>query len=175
MTFFEEAKPLYSCYHYKDDFYKIVKFKRSNDDFFPSTVREDPSVNEKAGDRFLSSLSRSRSSVLTIDGSRHDRFNLDSFLTRFTQFIRDLRKKYGCKLLYLLVPEKHKDGAWHIHGLLSGLPGASVVPFIPGVHPDKLIGKYLNWTDYSDKFGFCSLGHIQDPVIVAVSLISFLL
>lgn len=182
MTFYEEAKPVYSCYHYKDDFYKIVKFKRSNFDGVPSVVRDEPSVNDKAGDRFLASLSRSRSSVLqyalsnewdffftgTIDGSRHNRFNLDSFITRFTQFIRDLRKKHGCKLLYLLVPEKHKDGAWHVHGLLSGLPEASVVPFVRGLHPEKLVvGGFLNWTDYADKFGFCSLGRIQDPVKVS--------
>lgn len=194
MTFYEEAKPVYSCYHYKDDFYKIVKFKRSNFDGIPSVVRDQPSENDKAGDRFLASLSRSRSSVLqyalsnewdffftgTIDGSRHDRFNLDSFITRFTQFIRDLRKKHGCRLLYLLVPEKHQDGAWHVHGLLNGLPDGSTETFdrlaqayldshgFPSRKLSRLVEKgYLNWLDYADKFGHCSLGYIKDPVKVS--------
>jgi len=182
MTFYEEAKPVYTCYHYRNDFYKIVKFKRSLYDGFPSVVKDEPTVNEKVGERFLASLSRSRSLVLqyalanewdffftgTLDERKQNRFDIGSYVNRLSQFIRDCRKKYDADIKYLLVPERHQDGAWHVHGLLSGIPLAFLAAFIRGVHPDRLVdGDYLNWPDYQAKFGYCSLGHVKDPVKVA--------
>lgn len=54
----------------------------------------------------------------------------------------------------LLVPELHQDGAWHIHGLIYGLPASALRPFrYP--EPQKLIdGGFLNWPDYQRAFGF---------------------
>lgn len=188
MTFYDEAKPLYSCFHYRDNFYKVVKFKRSAFDEV-SHIKDTPSENEKIGDRFLASLSRSRSAVLqyalsndwdyfftgTIDKSKHDRFDIASFLSRLSQFIRDKRKQYGTDLRYLFVPERHYDGAWHIHGLIAGLPDGCLSNFIRGVHPDRLVdGDYLNWDDYSNKFGFCSLGFVRDPVKVAFYMTKYI-
>ena len=65
---------------------------------------------------------------------------------------------------YLLIPEHHEDGAWHVHGLLSGLPDGVLRRF-RRPEPWYLVNSdYLNWTDYMDKFGFCSLGPIKHPV-----------
>ena len=33
------------------------------------------------------------------------------------------------KITFVLVPEQHKDGAWHEHGLISGLPGEDIRMF----------------------------------------------
>ena len=83
--------------------------------------------------------------------------------------VRDQRKKWGFPIAYLLVPEQHKDGCWHMHGLLN-LPAAAVVSFAElranGVHvPDKLVdGGYCNWSDFQRKFGYCSLGALKSPV-----------
>lgn len=38
---------------------------------------------------------------------------------------------------YLLIPEHHEDGAWHVHGLLSGLPGG----VLRGVELDEELGR----------------------------------
>lgn len=74
-----------------------------------------------------------------------------------------------------MVVERHKDGAWHLHGLLRGLPDQSVVPFQLGIHPEKLVkGGFLNWTDYGEKFGFCSLGKIRDPIKVAFYIAKYI-
>lgn len=189
MAFYDQVSPLYSCYRYNGDFCKIVKFKRRAGDGFPRSDREEKSENEKIGERFLASLSRSRSMVLqyvlsngwdyfctfTIDGSKHDRFNLDNFYVRFSQFVRDYRKKYGCALVYVLVPEKHQDGAWHLHGVIRGLPADAVSHFVRGVHPENLVnGGFLNWDDYSSRFGYCSLGLVRDPVKVAFYLAKYI-
>lgn len=182
---YEQIKPLYSFYLYRDGFCKVVKFKRSPS----SSPKLGKSKNEKEGDRFLSSLSRARSSVLsyalsnpwdwfftgTISPAKMDRFDITKFSSRLSQWIRDERKRTGSDIKYLLVPERHRDGAWHCHGLLSGLPFQDVTAFVPGVHPDKLCkGHYKNWSSYERKFGYCSLGQIQDPVKVAFYITKYI-
>lgn len=110
----------------------------------------------------------------TLDKAKLDRYDLDCYQLRLSQFIRDQRKKYGSQIQYLLVPEMHGDGAWHMHGLISGLPETATSPF-PLSAPLRLReGGFLNWPDYMDKFGFCSLGAVRDPVAVAFYTVGYL-
>lgn len=83
-----------------------------------------------------------------------DRFDLDAFRKDFAQFVRDLNKKRGenDKIQYLLVPEQHQDGAWHMHGLLMGLGKADLVKNEHG---------YLDWPAYRGRFGFFSVSGIR--------------
>ena len=134
-------------------------------------------------DRLSQSVARSRSVLLqnalcndwdwfftgTIDKSKSDRFNVDNFICRFSQFVRDLRKQDGCEYKYMLVPEPHKKGGWHVHGFVSGLCPEKVYPFTEDMKvPFKLVkGGYYNWQSYQEKFGFCSLGRIRDPIACA--------
>ena len=39
------------------------------------------------------------------------------------KWINNCKNRKARELLYLLVPEQHKDGAWHIHGLLCNTTG----------------------------------------------------
>ena len=58
--------------------------------------------------------------TLTLNPINIDTFDLDNFIRTFGQFIRDQRKKYSWgDIQYLLVPEKHKSGSWHMHGLIK--------------------------------------------------------
>lgn len=67
----------------------------------------------------------------------------------------------------MFIPELHKDGAWHMHSVISGIPDSLLSPFIAGIHPRKLVDNgFLNWPGYSEKFGFCSLAPIRDPIAV---------
>lgn len=107
--------------------------------------------------------------TLTLDSKKYNRYELGKFKKDLSQFIRDMRKKYGSddgkRLSFVFVPETHKDGAWHMHGLLYGLPASAVSNFVRGVHPDYLVDNgFLNWQDYANKFGFISLGIIRDQI-----------
>lgn len=172
--------PSYNVYKYNNNLYKVVHFPRPRLSLgFPEGVDR----SKKGNDRKLDpSISRARKSVLelalcnpwdwfgtfTLNKEKYDRNDLDKFREDFTQWIRDQRKATGAPIRFLLVPEMHQDGAWHMHGLLYGLP--SVVPFADLREqgwriPDKLIaGDYSCWLGYHSKFGFCSLGAIRDPV-----------
>lgn len=171
------VSPVYSIHRYTDEIYKVVAFKGHRDPDF-ACVREEAQHYETKLDN---SFSRARSMVLqyalcnpwdyfftgTLDERLADRYNLDRYAKRLMQFIRDKRKKYDASFQVLLVPENHKDGAWHIHGLVYGLPASALRPFrYP--EPKKLIdGGFLNWPDYQRAFGFCSLAPIRDKVATA--------
>lgn len=113
--------------------------------------------------------------TMTLDESKVDRFDLEGWRKKFNEFLKYRRKQYGLKCSYLLVPEQHQDGAWHVHGLVRGIPCQDLVSFAEldrkgyrsadGCRlPDKLINSdYLNWLDYQRSFGFCSLGPLKCP------------
>lgn len=171
--------PAYSIHRYRDDIYKVVAFKGNRDpDVMYVRDREDQQHNDTKLD---SNFSRARSMVLqyalcnpwdyfftgTLDPNKFDRYDLDSYAPRLMQFIRDKRKKYKAKFQVLLIPEHHENGAWHIHGLIHGLPDTVLRKFRPP-EPYYLVNSdYMNWPDYMDTFGFCSLGPIRDPVATA--------
>lgn len=186
MTF--SGSPTYSVKFYKEGLYKLVKFKSPRgccvrdreDDSVPVALSPDEQKKvdeQEARKRFLSSISRSRSMIYqlaicnpwdyfftcTIDKKKMDRYDRFGFMSRLAQWLRDQRKKPGYEsLAYLLIPEQHKDGAWHVHGLMRGLPESALSYFVPFVHPRDLVeGGFRNWEDCSVKFGYCSLGRIR--------------
>lgn len=107
--------------------------------------------------------------TLTLDQKKYDRYNLAKFNKDLSQYIRDLRKKYETDIKYLLIPEQHKDGAWHMHGFLMGLPKAELELFdkkqkLPYYILNKLENgeEIYNWVGYQNKFGNCDIEPIRD-------------
>ena len=90
--------------------------------------------------------------TLTLDQKKYDRYDLGKYIKDLGQFIRDQRKKYKTDIKYLLIPEQHKDGAWHMHGFLHGLTSKMLTENAHG---------YMDWLDYSKKFGYCSIDKIK--------------
>lgn len=170
------VSPLYSIHQYSEEIYKVVAFKGVRD---PENPRVRDKENEQHYDAKLNeAFCRAKSLVLqyalcnpwdwfftgTLDETKFNRYDLDEYQQKLSQFIRDKRKAYGTQVQYLLIPEHHKDGAWHIHGLLSGLPDGALRRF-RRPEPWKLVDSdYMNWPDYQQKFGFCSLGPVKHPV-----------
>lgn len=164
---------------YNDDHYRLIHFKarrRTSGWGLLSSSPESDSVNEP--ERFSSSISRSRSKVfelcscndfdyfitLTIDGSLHDRTDFKAFFKKFSQRLRDIRKTYGSDIKYIFVPEQHKDGAYHFHGLISGIPDSRLFLNSNG---------YLDWLD-AKKFGFVSLDPIRDKMAVSAYITKYI-
>lgn len=175
-----EVSPLYTIHQYTEEVYKVVAFKRAFCSW-DSPLKLDKSQQQSNEVKLASNFSRARSMVLqyamcnpweyfftgTLDKTKIDRHNLTDYSAKLMQFIRDKRKAYESKFQVLLVPEHHADGAWHIHGLVQGLPSSVLAPFSPPA-PRRLVeGNFLNWPDYQRKFGFCSLAPIRDPVATA--------
>lgn len=106
--------------------------------------------------------------TITVDPKKFDRWDLDRIYRYLSQWFRDYRKKHSKLLKYLLVPERHKDGAWHFHGFISGVSPAHISNFVPGIHPDKLIkAGYFNFGQLASVVGYVSLAALRDPVAAA--------
>jgi len=132
--------------------------------------------------KLLNNLTRAKSKILelalcnkfdffatfTINRNKHNRYDLEGYHKKFSQFIRDYNKKYDLKIKYLLVPEKHKDGAWHEHGFFMGLPVDHLTKFELSQKLPKYLRSNLmngediyNWLPYMNKFGFCDFEPIK--------------
>lgn len=184
----------HTIYRYTDSIYKIVQFYELR----KPVIRGDGEV--KHYDHKLDcSLSRARKVVLekalcnpweyfctfTIAKDKHDRKNLIAWRDKFTQFIRDQRKKFP-GLAYILVPEQHGDGSWHAHGLFYGLPESELKYFADmdaeGYRtaegrrlPKKLrFSAYMNWLPYMQRFGFCSFGKIKNQTAAAFYIVKYI-
>lgn len=107
--------------------------------------------------------------TLTLDPKKYDRYNLQKFNKDLSQYIRDLRKKHNTDIKYLLIPEQHKNGAWHMHGFLLGLPKSELELFskeqkLPYYILNKLENgeEIYNWPGYQKRFGNCDIEPIRD-------------
>lgn len=93
--------------------------------------------------------------TFTIDGSRYDRYSFKEYYQAFAKFISNLNRSLPeeRKIHYLLIPEMHIDGAWHVHGLLRNLPESELAINRNG---------FQTWGRYADKFGFMTISRIKD-------------
>lgn len=91
--------------------------------------------------------------TFTISPDKYDRYNLKKYKHDFSEFLHTLNRSRDSKITYILIPEMHEDGAWHMHGFINGLQDSDLSLNSNG---------YLTWLRYNQKFGFMSLSKIKD-------------
>lgn len=91
--------------------------------------------------------------TLTISPEKYDRYDLKTYIKDLGKFINNYNTVYHSKISYVLIPEQHHDGAWHLHGLISGI--------LPK-HLTTNGNGYLDFPMYVKKFGFCSLSSVKN-------------
>jgi hypothetical protein len=178
----------WSLYAY-GDFVKIVYVKAS---FAPKVDNKNGYKNvtvSSVSERLDNNISRAKSVIFelaacnefqhfctfTLDKSKRDRFDLKTFRRDLAQLIRNINRSRPEweKIKYLVIPENHKDGAWHLHGLFQNLGGA-LEPFTLSDHiPAKIKNqikegkKVYNFPKYAEKFGFFTATDISDRLACA--------
>lgn len=177
---------------------KLITFKAGNPHLPKVKQRKEAeaiSEQQREERRLANSLSRTRKRIFeiaacnewqwfftgTLDGEKVDRNNLDETFKRLSQWIRDQRKKTGCEVRYLIVPEQHKDGAWHFHGLLSDVPENQIFKFcISDKIPLRIKRTIKNgtevftWKDYAEKFGYSTATAIRDEAAVSCYITKYI-
>lgn len=68
--------------------------------------------------------------TLTLDQTKIDRYNPDEIVRKLNQWCSNQVKRRGLK--YILVPERHKDGALHFHGFFN-----DALEAVPSGHHDR--------------------------------------
>lgn len=163
--------PLYSVKAYSDDLYRVVKNKKS---WIAHGKRERIEGTETPEGKFSSALSRAKTAAreyglcnrweyfvtFTLDREKVNRYDLKPFLKEFFQWIQNLNKA-GADIRYLLVPEQHKDGAWHLHGLMSGITPS---PQPEGTPKDIVDSGYDCWLPYSNRYGYSTISPVVSNV-----------
>lgn len=119
--------------------------------------------------------------TLTLDPVKYNRFDLPKFIKDLSQMLRDYRKRSGNPLKYLLIPERHKDGCWHLHGLFLGLPVSELHVFTISEHlPYRLLNRLKSgvsvytWEKYSSRFGFASIEPICNQEAVSSYIVKYI-
>lgn len=161
-----KIKPNIKVKQYNDNIYKLVNIIQPNKSKREEYRRD---INEEKLDN---SMARSRSKVfeyavcnkfdyfvtLTLNKEKYDRKDLATYIKDLGQFIRNYRNKHNVDIQYLLIPEKHKDGSWHMHGLIKGIPKEHLVKNEHG---------YLDWLPYREKFGYISIDNVKNQEAVS--------
>lgn len=99
--------------------------------------------------------------TLTLDPGKVDRYDF-ILSSNCVHHFTDLLYRSDC--LYVIVPEKHKDGAWHFHGLLTNTDNLKLVVNDNG---------YFEFKQYN--YGYCSLSRVVDTNKVANYILKYLI
>ena len=181
---------------YGDAKYKLVGMRTYTADQGDTAARKFTAKGEAGNDgKLADNITRARSRIqelaycnpwewfatFTLDKTKYDRRDLPKFIKALGQFIRDYRKSRKTTVKYLLVPERHKDGAWHLHGFLLGLPVEHLHEFtlaerLPYKIRNRLQqGKRVyTWEPYASRFGFASIEAVESPAAAGNYILKYI-
>lgn len=143
--------------------YKLVLFKA-----FPQEWQQEKGEKGTVNDeKIMCNIARARSKIfeysmcnawtyfvtLTFDRKKIDRYDLPLIQKTFYKWLSNYNSRNKTQIKYLLIPEQHKDGAWHMHGFFEGIPPRDLIENAHG---------YLDWPAYFKKFGYISLEPVRD-------------
>lgn len=93
----------------------------------------------------------------TFDPERVDRHDYDEVAAKMSNWLDNTRKNTCPDMKYLVVPERHKDGAYHFHGLMANV---DVLPLKDSGVRDKKGRPIYNLSSY--RMGFTTATKIED-------------
>lgn len=156
-------KPEMRLYQYTDTTYKLVYIKYKRELGFESIDNDNKILYKDYSNISESSISRTKRNIkeialcndfeyfatFTIDKKTCDRFSLQEVQDTMHKVFKAYKRKYK-NFKYLLITEKHKDGAFHFHGLVKG---------VEDIYTNK--NNYLS-SYFFNKLGFNSFSKIKD-------------
>lgn len=89
--------------------------------------------------------------TLTINSGLCNRYILEECQNHLKKILKYYKRKNN-NFIYLLITEKHKDGAFHFHGLMGGINKADITINNNGYYDFKI---------FTEKMGFCSISKIR--------------
>lgn len=108
--------------------------------------------------------------TLTLSKEKIDRYDFDICSKTVRQWVSNIRKKYSPDLKYIIVPEQHKDGAWHFHGLFANIGDLKLVD--SGKTVEKSGDKIYNFGNY--KLGWSTATKIKDTNKAANYIVKYI-
>lgn len=173
---------------YTDNYFRLVHMRSVRiagyEERFDKKVKEKQEKEQSENnERLIESLSRSKKVIhelalcnpweyfvtLTLNSDKINRMELDIAYKKLAKWINNYNSRKNVSIKFLIVPEQHKNGAWHFHGLLMGLPISHLIPFsLSDKIPERIKG-YIrqgrvlyNWPAYQNAFGWVTIEAIID-------------
>lgn len=101
----------------------------------PETGQNEPDLTVDKAANLLSNMRRAKQKLYeyarcvkweyfvtwTFQKEKVNRYDFDECSKLLRKWLNNQKQLNAPDLLYLVVPEKHKDGAWHFHGLMSNI------------------------------------------------------
>ena len=95
--------------------------------------------------------------TLTLSPDKVDRYDYDDCRKKVRKWLDNLKQRVAPDLYYLVVPEQHKDGAWHFHALFGGCGG---LVFSDSGKCDKSGNVIYNLDNF--QYGFSTATQVND-------------
>lgn len=123
--------------------------------------------------------------TFTFNQEKVNRSDFSEVSKKFSKWLEHMRQRYCADMKYLVVPEKHKDGSYHFHGLFSNCKELNFVPalnqeeFYQG-KPNKYFGQPLirNGVQVYDmkrfRLGFSDCTQVRDTKKVAAYILKYI-
>ena len=155
----------YFLYNYNDRDFRIVKVKSCRNTGFEEVFKnEQKFIDVNSDETKRVSLSRTKKNIrelalandftyfvtFTIDSVKCDRYSLDKCQTQLKKILHKIKRK-NKDFAYILITEKHKDNAFHFHGLMKN---------INDLYTNS--NGYLSSHIFTDELGFNSFSEIRD-------------
>lgn len=129
----ETRKDRYFLYNYNGQNFRLVKIKSCKLPGFEQ-INKDSDYDVNSIESIRASLSRTKRNIrelalsnnfeyfctITINSLKSDRYNLDVVQKNLKKILKKIKRK-NSDFAYLIITEKHKDGAFHFHGLIKGI------------------------------------------------------
>lgn len=158
-------KTRFFLYRYNDRNFRIVKIKNCRCSGFEEINKKKGNfvdVNSEESKRC--SLSRTKRNIrelafcnsfeyfctFTVNSQMCDRYSLNDVQEKLKKVLHKI-KRNNKEFAYLIITEKHKDGAFHFHGLIKGINDLYVND-----------NNYLSNKIFDDELGFNSFSPIKD-------------
>lgn len=91
--------------------------------------------------------------TLTFSPEVVDRYNYDDITKVLHNWLKNIKQNYSKDLKYIIVPELHKDGAYHFHGLIADIGNLKLVD---SGHKTKTNDIIYNIENYDLGFTTCT-------------------
>lgn len=144
--------------------YEVLKMMR-----YPDTLRSTTVSNNRAKQKIYE-LARSNEweyfFTLTF---KEDRYNYELLTRKLSVWISNVKRDYAKDLKYIFVPELHKDGALHFHGIVANIGN---LPLVDSGLKDKNGNIIYNIDCY--KMGFTTATKVTDSGRVASYLTKYI-
>lgn len=176
--------------------YKKPKKRESQKEYNPFTDEMERLPTFEESDRSArNSLNRTKQNIykysrqadweyfitLTFDGAKVDRYDFDICMNKAVTWLKNQRYRCAPDIKYLFVPEQHKDGAWHIHGVICDIGEMKLTDSGRVVIGKKSYIRTTENTNYPTiynlsgwRFGFSTATKVKDKHKVATYITKYL-